>query len=340
MASLYLHGDDMYNVQEIINNTDLRELVEKAGGQLRKDRCACPIHGGHDMTGFAIYHDSGRDYWKCFSGDCGSGDAIDFVMAWRGYDFKRACEFLGGSVQADPVEMKRLADERLAKAKAELEDKQRRLEAARRELQVAEMHLHYHNTMGEWARVMWQERGLDEGMQAFFTLGACDDFVINGDYHTPTLTIPILDETRQLLNIKHRLVHPQKPGDKYRPERPGLGTFPPFLAIPEMGYDGGLIIVTEGEIKAMVTWANLSESDIQVIGVPGRTQFQNITEHLKNKNVVVIPDPGAEKDAYDFAKATHAKYLPMTAKVDDYILETGIDANDFYRLVKQARKVK
>lgn len=329
----------MFNVQEIVNTTDLRELVEKAGGQLRRDRCACPIHGGHDATGFAIYHENGRDYWNCFTGDCGSGDVIDFVIAWRGYDFKRACEFLGGSVQSDPIEMKRLADERLAKAKAELEDKERRLEAARRELQVAEKHLHYHETMGEWAKAMWLRRGLDEGMQSFFTLGACDDFVINGDYHTPTLTIPILDETRRLLNIKHRLVNPQKENDKYRPERSGLGAFPPFLAIPEMGYDGSLIIVTEGEIKAMVTWANLSESDIQVIGVPGRTQFKNIAHNLQGKNVVVIPDPGAEKDAYEFARIIHARYLPMVAKVDDYILETAIKAGELYGLIKQARRV-
>lgn len=339
MASLYPQSeDDVFNIEEIIQKTDLRDLVEKAGGQIKGNRCACPIHGGHDATGFAIFREGGRELWKCFSGDCGGGDAIDFVIAWRGYEFKRACEFLGGNIQDDPQEMKRLADERLARAAKELEDKQKRLEAARREMQVAEMHLHYHDTMGDWARLMWVNRGLDEGLQEFWTLGACEDFLINGDYHTPTLTIPILNEQRQLLNIKHRLVKPQKPNDKYRPERPGLGTFPPFLSIPEMGYDGGMIVVTEGEIKAMVTWARLDESDVQVIGVPGRTQFKALESDLKGKNVVVIPDPGAEKDALDFAKSIHAKYLPVKDKIDDYILETGISANELYSQLKYARK--
>lgn len=328
----------MFNVNEILDKADLRDLVEKAGGHIDKGRCACPIHGGKDPSAFAIYHKDGRDLWQCFSGDCGGGDAISFVMAWRGLDFKRACEFLGGDVQSDPVEMERLARERLAKAEQELREKQNRYEAALRELQVAEKHLLYHQNMGAWARDMWIARGLDEGMQDFFTLGSCDDFTINEGYHTPTLTIPILDEQRNLLNIKHRLVNPQKPNDKYRPEKSGLGQFPPFLAIPEMGFDGDLIIVTEGEIKAMVTWASITTIDVQVIGVPGRTQFKSITEPLRGKNVIVIPDPGAEKDAYDFAKSIQARYLPMPEKIDDYINITGCRGDALHSLFKQARR--
>ena len=63
-----------FNIEQIIAKTDLRELVEKAGGQVNKSRCACPIHGGQDTNAFAIYHKDGRDYWKCFSNDCGGGD--------------------------------------------------------------------------------------------------------------------------------------------------------------------------------------------------------------------------------------------------------------------------
>jgi hypothetical protein len=329
----------MFNVEEIIGKTDLRELVEKAGGRLNKNRCACPIHGSKNESGFSVYHKDGRDYWTCFTGDCGSGDAIDFVMKWRGWDFKQACEFLGGNVQADPYEMKRLADERMLRVATELEQKRLQYEAAHRELQAANRHLQYHESMGAWAVEMWNKRGLDEGMQSFFTLGACEDFVINEGYHTPTLTIPIFGEQRNLLNIKHRLINPQKATDKYRPERSGLGSFPPFLAIPEMGFDGGLIVVTEGEIKAMVTWANLNESDIQVIGVPGRTQFKSIADKLHKKNVVVIPDPGAEQDAYQFAKSIQARYLPLGSKIDDYILETGVTSNDLYSILSQSRTV-
>ena len=332
----------MFNIDAILAKTDLADLVEKAGGNLRKagaeQRCACPIHGGHDVTGFAVYHKDGRDLWQCFSGDCGGGDAISFVQAWRGWDFKKSCEFLGGDVQADPLEMKRLADERAERARKEAEDKQARYEAALRELQVAERHLYYHNTMQKWAVDMWEARGLPEAYQGLWYLGACDDFVINGGYHTPTLTIPIFDEDRNVLDIRHRLVNPPSKNDKYRPERPGLHA-KPFLAMPEYGYNGEIILVMEGEIKAAVTWAYAEMGTMQAIGLPGKVHFSKLTEELRGKNVIVIPDPGAEKDAYDFAKSVNGKFLRLPDKVDDYILAMGLDKNKIYRLVKQARRV-
>jgi len=328
------------NIEAVINKTDLFDLVRLAGGELDNNgRGACPIHGGRDTNAFHVYTLSGRQMWKCFSGDCGGGDCIDFVRAWRGWDFKRAYEFLGGEQQADPIEMKRLADERHERARIEFEDKQNRMDAARKELQVAERHIFYHGQMKQWARDMWTERGIDEGMQDFWTLGACDDFVINGDYHTPTLTIPIIGEEMQLLNIKHRLVNPQKPKDKYRPETSGLGAFPPLLAVPSMGYDGDLIIVVEGEIKAMVTWTRITGMDTQVIGVAGKNAFMKVADRIIGKKVVVIPDPGGEKEAVELAWYVKGSILQLTDKVDDYLLACDLQGDKFYNLLKQARKV-
>jgi len=330
----------MMNIEQIIDTADLFELVRQAGGEPgRNGRCACPLHGGEDTNAFHVYVDNGKQKWKCFSGGCGQGDAIDFVRVWRGWDFKQAYEFLGGDVQSDPVEMKRLADERHAKAQLELEDKQRRVEAARKELRVAERHLFYHQSMEQWAREIWLQRGLDDGMQDFFTLGACNDFVVNGDHHTPTLTIPIFSEQRELLNIKHRLINPPKPKDKYRPETHGLGAFPPLLTIPEMGYDGDMIIVVEGEIKAMVTWSRLSVMDIQVIGVAGKDSLPKLSEQLFKKNVIVIPDPGAEKEARDLAKSIGGRMLELPDKIDDFILATDLRGDKFYSMLRQARRV-
>jgi len=144
------------NIEVVLLKTDLFELVRLAGGNPdNHGRCACPIHGGDNETAFSIYKNNGKQSWKCHSGDCGGGDALDFVRKWRNWDMKQAYEFLGGEKQADPYEMKRLADERHERARLELEDKQRRMEAARRELQVAERHILYHNTMKEWGRNMF-----------------------------------------------------------------------------------------------------------------------------------------------------------------------------------------
>jgi len=330
----------MFDVEAIRRNADLRDLVEKAGGELdAHGRGACPIHGGDNSDAFHVYEKDGKQLWKCFSADCGGGDAFAFVQAWRGWSFVKACEFLGGNVQDDPAEMKRLADERMAKAALEHEEARLKVEAARKELQVAEKHLYYHETMGEWAKQAWTERGLDESWQRFYYLGACDDFVIGDGWHTPTLTIPIFDEERNVLNIKHRLINPQKPKDKYRPEKSGLGPFPPLLALPEMGYDGGTIIVVEGEIKAMVMWVRAENPDIQVIGVPGLSQFKSLSSRLFGKNVYVLPDPGGEKEAYEFAKSVNGSFLRLPDKPDDYVLKMNLHKDEIKALLKQARRV-
>lgn len=326
------------NIESVLAKTDLADLVRMAGGEVNNHgRCACPLHGSRDSNSFHVYTDNGKQKWKCFSNDCGGGDALDFVQAWRGWDLKQAYEFLGGEQQYDPQEMKRLADERHARALIELEDKQRRMEAARKELQVAEKHLYYHNTMGQWARDLWTARGLDEGLQDFFTLGACADFVVN-EYHTPTLTIPIFGEKSELLNIKHRLVSPKNPKDKYRPETHGLGAFPPLLVIPAMGYDGEMIVVVEGEIKAMVTWTKLPPFDFQVVGVGGKNAFRPLAEKLQGKKVVVIPDPGGEKEAIELARMVGGRVFHAPDKIDDYLLQTQTTPDNFYQAIRQSRR--
>jgi len=128
----------MFDINVIIGNADLRQLVERAGGKPdNHGRCSCPIHGGQNETGFSIFTKDGRDYWKCWTGDCGAGDAIDFVKAWMGIDFKHACAFLGGDITSDPIAMEKSAQERLEKAKAEHEETRLKVEARRASVHCA-----------------------------------------------------------------------------------------------------------------------------------------------------------------------------------------------------------
>lgn len=330
----------MFDVNKIINASDLSALVERAGGELVKGRCACPIHGGHDKTGFAVYQNDELDLWRCFSGECGGGDVISFVMAWQGMDFKRACLFLGGEIASDPQEMERLAKERHAKAVAERVAAQAKEEARRKELQAEQKHLYYHRHMTDFFIEQWLRRGIDESWQGFYSVGGCEDFIVNENWHTPTLTIPIYGADYEVLNIKHRLLNPQNPKDKYRPERSGLGAFPPFLAFPDKGYEGEITFVIEGEIKAMVTATITPDSEWQFIGVPGRTQYNNLVDKLFGKNVIVIPDPNAEKDAAQFCKAVGGRWLSLPDKIDDLIVKHEYDGQWLKELEKQARRIR
>ena len=141
------------------------------------------------------------------------------------------------------------------------------------------------------------------------------------------------------MTIQHRIINPQNPKDKYRPDRTGLHAHP-YLALPAMGYDGGIIWVMEGAKKAMVTWTR-SDTDWQCIGVPGQEMYKHLIERLKpvGKRVIVVPDPNAETKAHILAHEIGGKFLELPQKIDDYLLLTEATKDHLFELSKQARKV-
>lgn len=333
-----------YNVEELIARNDLVAFAERAGAKFRKMgreyRSHCPIHGGQNPTGFVVWDDGGKQRWKCYTDSCGFGDLLDFIQMWQKKTFKDAVQFLGGDTFFDPEEMRRLADERHQRAVREREAAQKVEDARRKELQAEEKHLFYHNNMTQYFVDEWIKRGLDECWQGYWSLGGCPDFVVNGDWHTPTLTIPIVDEHYEVLNIKHRLLNPPKPGDKYRPEKTGLGKFPYFLSFPELGYGGDVVWVVEGEVKSMVSASITPDSGWQYIGVPGMSQYGGLTEKLFGKNVVVVADPNAEKEAGEFCKKVNGRFVELPEKIDDLIVAHGYDGDWLRGIERQARRIK
>ena len=336
----------MYNIDALLLKNDLVELAERAGAKFRKTggeyRSHCPIHGGKNPNAFAVFEEGGKQRWICFTRGCGQGDLLDFIQVWQQLTFKRAIEFLGGEVAADPVEMERLARERHARAEQLRREAQEHEEARRRELQAEQKHLEYHKNLAKngYFAEQWVKRGLDESWQNYFCLGGCPDFVIDGGYHTPTLTIPIVSEQNEVLNIKHRLLNPKVPKDKYRPERSGLGPFPYFLAYPNMGYAGDVVWVVEGEVKTMVLASINPEESWAYIGVPGMSQYKGLADKLKGKNVVAIADPNAETEVATFCRAVGGRMLELPDKVDDLIVAHGYDGSWLRSMERQARRVK
>ena len=341
----------MFDIDAILAKSDLLAYVERAGGTPKgggnRYACACPLHGGDNTTAFSIFVKDGRWIWKCWTGNCGQGDLITFVEVWQGLKFKEACEWINGGAIEDAQGMKESAEQRHAAALIEEIAAKERTEARRKELQVANIHVHYHEGMAQWMKDKWTEAGIDEGMQAFWTLGGCEDFTYKDAedlYHSPTLTIPVFAETRELLTIQHRLLNPHNPKSKYRPEKTGLHAHP-FLAVPEMGYDGGKILVVEGAKKAMVTWTR-SDSDWQCIGVDSQEMYKSMIEVLKpaGARVIVISDPNTEgnpnalRKAWHLAKEIGGAMVNIPAKIDDLILQTEMNQDGLYNLIKQARK--
>lgn len=333
-----------YNIDVLLSNNDLVEFAERAGAKFRKTggelRSHCMLHGGKNPNAFAVFEENGKQKWICFTRGCGQGDLLDFIQVWQRKTFKGAVEFLGGEVIADPIEMERLARERHERAVRDKQEALQHEEARRKELQAEEKHLEYHRMLNDYFASEWTKRGLDESWQNYFCLGGCPDFVIDGGYHTPTLTIPIMGEKSEVLNIKHRLLNPKSPKDKYRPERPGLGPFPYFLAYPNMGYCGEVVWVVEGEIKTAVVSTINPDEEWNYIGVPGMSQYRGLAEKLKGKNVVAISDPNAETEVAMFCKSVGGRILELPDKVDDLIVSHGYDGDWLRSMERQARRVK
>lgn len=349
------------NLDDVFAKADLLTFVERAGGKPVRSgasySCACVLHGGDNPTAFSVSEKNGKWLWNCFTGDCGGGDAITFVQKWQNFtdttrdgkkltSFQQACEWILGGQIEDAEWMRESAEARLQAAQQEAIAAKEREDARRNELRVAELHLQYHNHMTQYHKETWTKRGIDEGMQGFWTLGGSSDFVYKSDdklYHTPTLTIPVFNEQRELMTIQHRLLNPVNPKDKYRPERTGLHA-PPFFAVPEMGFDGEFILVMEGAIKAMVTWTQC-DSDWQTIGVMSQEMYRCMESDLKpvGKRVVVIPDPNSPrnpnslKKAFALAKSVGGKFLQLPSKVDDLIIASNLKRDDLYALLGQAR---
>jgi DNA primase len=83
----------------LLQRVRLEDLVVQAGTQVRRSghelRGPCPLHGGDNPTAFAIFTgNDGSQQWHCFSGCQSGGDALDFVMRWKQFDFKSAVQYL------------------------------------------------------------------------------------------------------------------------------------------------------------------------------------------------------------------------------------------------------
>ena len=332
--------------------SNLIEWAEKAGAKFHRSghewRSACPLHGGHENSAFAVYTDeSGEQKWTCYSGPCGCGDIYDFVQRWQDCDLQTAYQMLGGEQQPDPVKVARAAADHARLAETALQAEIERAQRALDELRHAQSWLAYHQTLttNQAARDLWTGRGIKSDWQDFWKLGYCPDFVVgaeDGLHHTPSLTIPIHDEEWEVVNVRHRLLTPLKPNDKYRPDRPGLQSAP-FIANPTTGFGIDPVIVVEGEIKSMVVyrtlWNGEEQTTPQVIGIPGKTQFRALTEKLAGHDVYICFDPDAGKEALEAARQIKGKIITFPMKIDDAINAGAIDRDGMKRLLSMGRKV-
>jgi hypothetical protein len=100
----------------------------------------------------------------------------------------------------------------------------------------------------------------------------------------------------------------------------------------------GDVLIVEGEIKAMITWAamwtgptlddDLLTPNLWVVGLPGKSwKAEYLPAFEKCKRVFICLDPDADKEAARMAASIgeRAKVIRLPDKIDDLILAGVLD---------------
>lgn len=335
---------------DVINSmVDLVSWAEQAGSRLHKSggewRGACPLHGGNNPTGFAIYENGRR--WTCFTGDCGSGDALGFIMRLKRIGLLEAIEVVTGGKPLSPEEVTRIQTEQAERAAADLQAKIEHAQQVLAEIKETKVWLKYHEQLekSEAGRRWWVNRGVPDSFQNLWQLGYETDrrIWVGNEIHLPTATIPIFGNDWECTQIKHRLIGAPESAGKYRYEYDGLDA-PVYLCDPDNKKPNKVTLV-EGEIKAMVTFITLDDPDMQVIGFPGKnSNIDHVKAYTENaSDVFVCCDPDTGKMNEDLVHELgpgRCRIVETPVKIDDYILEAGIERYQLKTLFNQSRRIK
>lgn len=340
----------VHNDLDVINSQiNLVQWAETAGARLHKAgrefRGNCPLHGGDNQQGFAIYDDERR--WTCFTGDCGSGDALGFIMKFKRVGLLEAIEIATGGKPISPEDVVRIQAEQAERAARQLEEQIKHAQTVLAEIRETQVWLKYHEQLeqSEVGRNWWSTRGVPVTFQNYWQLGYETDrrVWIGDEIRVPTATIPIFAQDWQCQQVKHRLIGAPDKAGKYRYEYTDLPA-QPFLSDPDE-MKAKTVVLVEGEIKAMVTAITLDTPNWQVVGMPGKgTPIDRVTPYLSEaQDVFVCCDPDTGKLNEDIAHelgAGRCRIVETPIKIDDYILAADIGKDKLKTLFNQSRRVK
>jgi len=249
----------------------------------------------------------------------------------------RRCSFLWWPDMADnyepptPQELEAWRQKQEAAEEARLRSAQTAL-ANLRDNRIWEQ---YHKMLDDRARQYWRGRGIPDAYQNYWALG--------WDHQRDAATIPLFGPAWEPLNVKLRLMDDSK--GRYRYLLSGQPA-PMFLADPDISLENHVIAI-EGELKAATSYIVLDDPAACIVGLPGLSPSQSITDTLsKAERVTLVLDPGSDvrnengwSQAGKLIKAIgrdKCRLLIPNAKIDDALLAAKLDKYAVQRLFAQA----
>lgn len=279
----------------------------------------CPWCGGEDR--FHVWEKG--NYWcRPGPGHCGRKGWVDDLAGVKLSDHERRLLVL-------EREQKR--------QKRKLEEHETRLDKIER-LQRTRPDLQYHKNLTDEAIEYWSSEGIYPHSIDRFKLGYC--YACPTYTQSPSYTIPVYSYDNQLVNVRHRLVHPE--AGKYRPQMPGLGQS--IYNANTLKDPHERIIIVEGEKKSIV----LSQHGFTSVGLMGKS-FKWKTPWFewfrKAGKIVIALDPDATESALTLGalfRKQHFKDVSVArfpVKPDDAIVQCGAKLADIEKILQNARKV-
>lgn len=314
-----------------MNRTAPRELAQiglqvdqfKFSDQ-RSWRGPCPACGGHRR--FVVFTDHEWPMVHGYCDECGHS-----IKSWE----RVTCQ---------------ITDEQRAAAQAKAAEQERIREQHRREIlarfTTSELFEELNQRLSAEHRAQWEAWGVPVDWQDYLKLGFTPDKTYRDSTgtlrHTPAYTIPYFhynksSALREFITLQYRLFEAENPADRYRFENGLQAAY--YMTVPTEPI-GDEIVICEGAKKGIVTRVSLT--NLCVLAVPSKGSWGGVVEAVKQcGRVHVLLDPDATVQAVKLARAIgkQARVVRLNHKVDDLVLQYGLDPRDFQAALKWSRIV-
>jgi DNA primase len=263
-----------------------------------------------------------------------------FVVFSDGGYWCRQCNKSGWIDENDtePLSREELLEMRVRRLERKQEEHERRISKLEH-LQQTRPDLRYYRNLTDQALQYWQGEGIYESAVDKFHLGFCRSCPTYTP--SPSYTIPVYSYGGELVNVRHRLVHPN--GGKYRPEMAGLGTT--LFNASTLQDPRRRVLILEGEKKTVV----YDQHGFASVGLMGksfkwrRDWFDWLDGHGE---IIIALDPDAEESAWRlgeiFARQgfDNVRVARFPVKPDDAIVQYGAQLEDIKHILGNAAPIR
>jgi hypothetical protein len=202
----------------------------------------------------------------------------------------------------------------------------------------------FYRAQTDQSREICREWGIPDTWQDYLKIGYVPEYKVYNlseglSYKSPAITMPVWWAGNVVHNIKVRVLQPQHNNDRYR-NIYKTGEQYLYMPLHDVEFDGGGIILVEGEKKAIVTEV-FNPTSYRVIGMQSKKPAPELFSLIANcEPVYIIPDPDAFiSDSKDTESGVNyllrnigserVRVVRLPVKVDDGLVKHHINLSQY-----------